>query len=220
MFQLPLACMGRDMGYKLGSTVGVVEEVDTNEEGFEWGKFLRVRIRINITKPLARGRMLRLKERSYWIPFQYEKIPKFCYHCEIIWHGVEGCKKKSDGRINGDALEYGAWLCPTPSKRLNDRRRGQGGGFKHRQEEWGRPSPVQPGSPEFVLSNTSVQSDRGETSSGNSGDFPSNPVMAKERKETLQREKGKNGQKELEINNEGINEVDSFHMETKKIGKK
>ena len=33
MLQLPLACMGRDMGYKLGSTIGVVEEVDTNEEG-------------------------------------------------------------------------------------------------------------------------------------------------------------------------------------------
>jgi hypothetical protein len=107
MFELPLACMGREMGYKLGSTVGVVEEVDTNEQGIGWGKFLRVHIRINIMKPLARGRMLRLKERSYWIPFQYEKIPKFCYQCGIIWHGMRDCKKKSEGRFNGDKLEYG-----------------------------------------------------------------------------------------------------------------
>lgn len=63
MFSLPLSCMGRDMGYKLGSTVGEVEEVDTNEDGIGWGQFLRVRIKINIMKPLARGWMLKLKDQ-------------------------------------------------------------------------------------------------------------------------------------------------------------
>jgi hypothetical protein len=33
MFQLPLFCMGREMGNSLGSTMGEVKEVDTNEKG-------------------------------------------------------------------------------------------------------------------------------------------------------------------------------------------
>jgi hypothetical protein len=44
MFNLPLACMGKDVGFQIGSTMGMVEEVDTDEEGVGWGKFLRVRI--------------------------------------------------------------------------------------------------------------------------------------------------------------------------------
>ena len=51
--------MGREMGISLGSTVGEVEEVDTNEDGIGWGTFLRVRIRINVMKPLSRGQMLK-----------------------------------------------------------------------------------------------------------------------------------------------------------------
>ena len=48
------------MGYQIGATVGTVEDVDTDEEGVGWGKFLRVRIRIDVTKPLARGRVINL----------------------------------------------------------------------------------------------------------------------------------------------------------------
>jgi hypothetical protein len=218
MFELPLACMGREMGYKLGSTVGVVEEVDTNEEGIGWGKFLRVRLRINITKPLARGRMLRLKERSYWIPFQYEKIPKFCYQCGIIWHGMGGCKKKSEGRFNGDKLEYGAWLCLPPSKRITDRRRRQEGGLYNSQEEWRRTTPVCPWSSEFVPSNTSVHSDRGETSSGKYGESPNNPVMETERGDMLHTENRGNRKDELGKDTGGINDKDTFHMEKERTG--
>jgi hypothetical protein len=41
---------------------GEVEKVDTNEEGIGWSKFLRVQIRINIMKLLARGWMLKLRD--------------------------------------------------------------------------------------------------------------------------------------------------------------
>jgi hypothetical protein len=40
--------------------MGTVEEVDTDEEGVGWGEFLHVRIIIDLTKPLARGRVINL----------------------------------------------------------------------------------------------------------------------------------------------------------------
>jgi hypothetical protein len=33
MFNLPLACMRKEVDSQIGSTVGLVEEVDTDEEG-------------------------------------------------------------------------------------------------------------------------------------------------------------------------------------------
>jgi hypothetical protein len=59
MLNLPLACMTKEIGIKIGSSVGEVEEVDVLEEGVEWGEFLRVRVVLDLTKPLARGRILK-----------------------------------------------------------------------------------------------------------------------------------------------------------------
>lgn len=60
MYKLPLACMSVEIGNQIGSTVGHVEEVEIDEDGVGWGKFLRVRIRIDVTKPLARGWRLKI----------------------------------------------------------------------------------------------------------------------------------------------------------------
>lgn len=76
MYNLPLVCMGRDTGFKLGAVVGKVEEVDTNIDGVGWGEFLRVRVHVNVHKPLLRGMMLKMEDRTLWIAFQYENIQK------------------------------------------------------------------------------------------------------------------------------------------------
>jgi hypothetical protein len=58
MFNLPLACMGKAAGQKLGESGGVA-----NSEA-RWGEFLRVKISIDITKLLARGRVLHVPNQS------------------------------------------------------------------------------------------------------------------------------------------------------------
>jgi hypothetical protein len=60
--------MGREVGYQLGSFVEEVVEVDTNEVGDWMGEYLRVRIYMDVTKLLPRGRMMKLKDSSRWIP--------------------------------------------------------------------------------------------------------------------------------------------------------
>jgi hypothetical protein len=77
MLELPLACMGRQVGLRLGSSVGTVDEIDTDKEGIGWGEFLRVKISLDISKPLLRGRKLKYEGESYWIVFQYENYLNF-----------------------------------------------------------------------------------------------------------------------------------------------
>jgi hypothetical protein len=123
--------MTNEIGIKIGSSVGKVEEVDVIEKGVEWGEFLRVRIVLDLTKPLARGRMLKLPNRSVWVAFQYEKIPKFCYRCGIIRHGASGCQRDGGRQLSGEAKDnqFGAWLrADSPNRRQGYGRGGRDAG--------------------------------------------------------------------------------------------
>jgi hypothetical protein len=74
--------MSREIGQKIGSTLGTMEEVDVT-----WGRCLRVRIHLDVTRPLERGRALVLSGKSIWVPFRYEKLPQFCHVCgrDLSW---------------------------------------------------------------------------------------------------------------------------------------
>jgi hypothetical protein len=41
--------MNKEVGTLIGSTMGSVEEVDTNFDGVGWGEFLRVRVSLDLT---------------------------------------------------------------------------------------------------------------------------------------------------------------------------
>jgi hypothetical protein len=131
MLNLPLACMNAEIGKMIGSSIGQVEEVDTDEDGVGWGKFLRVRIRVDLTKPLMRGKRLKVQGVSMWIDFQYERLPRFCFSCGVVQHGPTGCKKRFNPPSQGGDEEYGQWLrAPRPGKRVgggNDWERGKVG---------------------------------------------------------------------------------------------
>lgn len=109
MYDLPLGCMGKAMGERLGSLLGEVEEVDTNELGVGWGEYLRVRVKLNLMKPLLRGRKLKVKDKTHWIAFQYEKITILCFTCGTICHGELGCPKRNSRRNQAveQKQEYG-----------------------------------------------------------------------------------------------------------------
>ena len=52
--QVPLLCMSRDIGFFLGEMIGDVIEVDSGLSGVCSGNFLRIRVRIDITRALKR----------------------------------------------------------------------------------------------------------------------------------------------------------------------
>lgn len=75
LHDLPVIYMDKFYGNLIGNKIGKVLEVDVDEDDTGWGKYLRVRIEISLTKPLARVRSLQVKGESLRIPLQYKKLP-------------------------------------------------------------------------------------------------------------------------------------------------
>lgn len=88
---MPLACMTKSVGIKIGESIGELEDIEIEEDGIGWGRYLRIRVNVDITKPLERGRALQLGGKSIWVNFKYEKLPNFCFYCGCILHGNKGC---------------------------------------------------------------------------------------------------------------------------------
>jgi hypothetical protein len=58
---MPLLCMNKNVGTKIGKSLGDLEDVDVAGNGLGWGSYLRLRVSLDITKPLDRGRALNLR---------------------------------------------------------------------------------------------------------------------------------------------------------------
>jgi hypothetical protein len=84
MFNLSLSSMVKDVGFQIGSMMGIVEEVKTDEDGIGWGKFLRVQIKIDLLRPIPKGKRVKLKGNLEWVSFQYERLPIICLNYKVI----------------------------------------------------------------------------------------------------------------------------------------
>jgi hypothetical protein len=85
--------MNKATAEMIGEKVGEWIEADVGEDDFAAGEYLRIKVRINIMKPLMRGMMIQLGEegRNKWCPFRYEFLSEFCYNCGIIGHDEKSC---------------------------------------------------------------------------------------------------------------------------------
>jgi hypothetical protein len=53
MYNLPLACMNKAIGLQIGASMGEELKVEVDDDGVGWGEYLRVRIVLDLTKPLS-----------------------------------------------------------------------------------------------------------------------------------------------------------------------
>jgi hypothetical protein len=109
IFKLPLGMMNGEIGEQIGGEIGEFLEAAVGEDGMAVGKFLRIRVRIDLRKPLMRGITLHIGEDMLpkWCPFEYEFLPEFCFTCGIIGHIDKVCSVKLK---KGEKQQYGLWL--------------------------------------------------------------------------------------------------------------
>jgi hypothetical protein len=122
VFNLSLGLMNEGMGRLIGDKVGKSLEVETDEDGFAVGNFLRIKALIDVRKPLSRGVMMKdgQGEARCWCNFRYEFLPNFCYSYGMLGH----VEKKCDANVwREDVKQFGVWMRATLAKKRDQRSR-------------------------------------------------------------------------------------------------
>ena len=129
LVNLPIKSMTREMGEDIGQRVGRLITIDAPEDdGVAWGRYLRIRVEVEITKPLMRGCIIHVEETApVWIDFRYEHLPIFCYKCGILGHSGSECFTGARTSVF-DRDQYGAWLRAVPERNNQSGRRHKEGG--------------------------------------------------------------------------------------------
>ncbi|KAJ4706539.1 Zinc CCHC-type-like protein [Melia azedarach] len=114
---LPIMCMNRDVGTMLGQMIGEIEEVESRQTKACLGKYMRVRVKIDITKPLKCSLRVQLEgeEQLSTLLIRYERLPNFCFHCRLIGHVQRECLQLNlNNSVHpGQEMKYKPWIRAT-----------------------------------------------------------------------------------------------------------
>ena len=105
---LPFELMSEEVGRKLGNSIGRFIEMDRQARQSEQAKFMRIRVDLQLDKPLRRGgRVASVVGEKCWVSFRYERLPVFCFQCGKLGHDEKHCLDLLDQQ---NPKQYGDWL--------------------------------------------------------------------------------------------------------------
>jgi 14-3-3 protein epsilon len=90
---LPMGLMAEKVGRTLANYIGSFVEYDKNNRGSFWREYMRIRVRVDIRRPLKKESKVK-NQGGEWctVNFKYEKLGVFCFVCGLIGHGENKCE--------------------------------------------------------------------------------------------------------------------------------
>ena len=82
---------------------------------------MRVRVNVDVTNPLSRGRMVSFGQSTEkWVFFKYERLPNLCYWCDCLNHDDRDCEVwlDSEGSLKVEEQKFGPWFRAPPVSRV------------------------------------------------------------------------------------------------------
>ena len=112
--------MNRRMGRWLAEQIGEVAEI-LSESRECWSKYLRVKVKIDITKLLKQWLRVKLgkSEDVTRVGLKYERPLEFCFACGRIGHDIRECLDEEVRKVALEGLptKFGSWLKALTSER-------------------------------------------------------------------------------------------------------
>ena len=124
---LPLGSLNMRVTKEIVSAAGEVVHSEESSDEYEGSNFVRVRMSLDITKPLSRGRKIGLSNREEsWVSFKYKRLPNLCYWCGRLTHQDWKCSlwQRRKGTPREGDQQFGSWLhaaTPNLAKKTNIR---------------------------------------------------------------------------------------------------
>lgn len=94
VYDILLMARNESIGRLIDNSLGRFEEIDLAHGKVEWGEFMRIRVSLNITRPLLRRKKLNVGlSELVWLNFKYERLPNFCFCCGVLGHIHKDCRQ-------------------------------------------------------------------------------------------------------------------------------
>jgi 14-3-3 protein epsilon len=91
---LPTGMMTKKVGEGLGKFLGEMIEYDAKNTSNFWRTYMRIRVKIDVQKPLKRGKKIDIGNgNTVMLRFKYERLTLFCYLCGLLGHSDQYCEK-------------------------------------------------------------------------------------------------------------------------------
>lgn len=96
----------------------MIKEIDLGKAGDCFGKFIRVKVEVDVTKPLELGFFIDVKNSEpIMVYVMYARLPNYCFDCGHLSHISQECPFEDSNRdytLKKDA-KYADWLkAPLP----------------------------------------------------------------------------------------------------------
>ncbi|XP_030936213.1 uncharacterized protein At4g02000-like [Quercus lobata] len=113
---LPIRFRSRRVAEKICEGIGKVNAMSDENES-EGDGFVRIRVTIDVSKPLCCGRVISLDSgKELWVSFKYERLPNICYRCGCLTHDDRDCDQWAEpaGSESKDSQQFGSWIRAPP----------------------------------------------------------------------------------------------------------
>ncbi|TVU49586.1 hypothetical protein EJB05_00900, partial [Eragrostis curvula] len=116
IYDLPTGFRTKNIGRQLGNKIGKTVKVDLDENSYGWRNYLRIKVNLDIEKPLTRVLYVSMGDDGKCEAFRvrYEKLAKFCAVCGLLGHTDSEC---GDGIHEKKDFQYGEWLIASPERK-------------------------------------------------------------------------------------------------------
>ncbi|TXG53122.1 hypothetical protein EZV62_022291 [Acer yangbiense] len=125
---IPIMCMNRRTARWLAEQIREVVEI-FSESRECWGKYMRVKVKLDIYKPLKRWLRLKLGkyEKVTMVGLKYERLSEFYFTYGRIGHGNKECldEEARKAALEGLLTKFGFWLIATIFEKFQNRSNSQ-----------------------------------------------------------------------------------------------
>lgn len=118
IYGLPMGFKTENVGKQLGNFFGEFLQYDVKNNSSIWRECMRIRVRIDVRKPLKRKKKIIKKDGTELIVnCKYERLGEFCFTCGMVTHTDRACRRFIDKRGDDLEKEWGIWL-KAPQRRV------------------------------------------------------------------------------------------------------
>ncbi|MBA0755740.1 hypothetical protein Gogos_022136 [Gossypium gossypioides] len=112
IYNIPIEFMDHQTALDVGNTIGELVAIDWKDRFGGWTEFMRLKVKIDVSKPLRRIAKFGDKDGIERIGLiKYERLPDFCHSCGIIGHTLKVCTNgEMGGELKDTNLQYGSWM--------------------------------------------------------------------------------------------------------------